>query len=68
MIARYLPVNVTLQIKIGAHPFQQPLTDTVGGAEERKLFWGTNNSPRVCFGAHTSILKGECVCVYVRYM
>lgn len=65
MVARYLLVNVTLQIQIGAHPFQQPLTDAVGRAEECRLFWGTNSCPGVCFGANTSILKGECVCMCV---
>lgn len=58
VVARYLPVNETLQIKIGAHPFQQPLTDTVGRSEECRHFWGTNSCPGQCFGAHTSILKG----------
>lgn len=65
MAVHYLPVNVTLQIKICAHPFQQPLTDTAGRSEECRLFWGTNSCPRVCFGAQMPILKRECVCMCV---
>lgn len=63
MAVHYLPVNVTLQIKICAHPFQQPLTDTAGRSEECRFFWGTNSCPRVCFGAQMPILKRVCVCV-----